>query len=240
MLVSDALQVLGNHLQANPAPAQAAVLAQSQSFKSGHWRPRAGGNDPDVLWCLNRFPGVVSRNDILAIPRLDPRSTQAEVKRRVLIGSLMWGLGTQAARLSWPGTIDKVLADPSLSTQLSQCSQALTADLKTAFTVATQWKGLGVAFASKYLYFMGRVLGVKDYPLILDQFVVRSLALLTGFGLIVDVPMTPSRSAGRYAAFVGTIHGWAQSLGVEAEVIEYVLWEQARRPQIEVAAHAYF
>lgn len=240
MLVLDALQVLANHLQVNPAPTQATVLAQHQTFKNAHWQPRAGGNDPDVLWCLSRFPGVISRNDILAIPQLDPQSAPADVERRVFIASLMWGLGTQAARLRWPATIDRVLKDPALPSQLDLCTKNLGSNLTASFDAVTQWEGFNVAFASKYLYFMGRVLGVNDYPLILDQFVVRSLASLTGFGLLADVPMSPDRDAERYTAFVTTIHDWSSTIGVDAEVIEYVLWEPGRRSQIKAEAHAYY
>ena len=101
-------------------------------------------------------------------------------------------------------------------------------------TEAEAYRGIGVPFFTKILYFIGRNVlqdSSQEYPLILDTKVSMALAQLTGYRLLVRPEgYRPRPDSSAYARFVATIHAWAAKLGVLPEVIEYYLWAEAATP----------
>jgi hypothetical protein len=83
-----------------------------------------------------------------------------------------------------------------------------------------------VNFFSKYLYFLGRSMGIKHYPLIFDARVAKSIGYLTStnpsFFSILDIQ--PKQDPTSYSNYVAEIHEIANQINVEGEKIEYFLF----------------
>ncbi|WP_162342847.1 8-oxoguanine DNA glycosylase OGG fold protein [Cyclobacterium salsum] len=99
-------------------------------------------------------------------------------------------------------------------------------ELKEAYHTLLQIKGLNVSYASKLLYFASRAREEKEYALIFDIRVARSMVkLLDSFGIAEVVNITPSRKFKDYERYIRFMHLWADELQVEAENIELFLFK---------------
>lgn len=99
-------------------------------------------------------------------------------------------------------------------------------ELKEAYHTLLQIKGLNVSYASKLLYFASRAREEKEYALIFDIRVARSLVkLLDSFGIAEVVNITPSGKFKDYERYIRFMHLWADELQVEAENIELFLFD---------------
>lgn len=100
-----------------------------------------------------------------------------------------------------------------------------TFELKEAYHTLLQIKGLNVSYASKLLYFASRAKEEKEYALIFDIRVAKSLVkLLDSFGIAEVVNIAPSRKFKDYERYIRFVHRWADELQVEAESIELFLF----------------
>jgi hypothetical protein len=80
--------------------------------------------------------------------------------------------------------------------------------------------GLGVAFATKYLFFCAAA-GDADPALVLDRLVRGWLARNAGWSLRLDW------SVGAYREYVETVIAWASELGCEVSELEYLMFSSA-------------
>lgn len=234
------LRILGALAADLPAPAT--VLSQPGKIHAGQWalvEKRTG--DPEITWALRALPNPLTRTDITGIDHASPSIR----RRRVAVASLMWGYGISGARWGerWVGSVAGFLS-PSLDAVLARCEAKLAAgEIAEAFRLFTRpgpgsteseaYRGIGVPFFTKILYFMGRNIlrGEQEYPLILDTKVSMAFAQLTGYRLLVrPESYRPRPDSTAYAQFVAAMHAWAGKLGVLPEAIEYYLWAQAATP----------
>lgn len=212
-------------------PSEVDVLGVQEKYDHERWRVAFVGlgatqhQNHDVAFLLETYPELLSRDEILEIEGSDP----ADQNRRILIASLMWGYGTTGLR--YPQRLVDVgtlLEDPGLDERLGRCRDCLSKhEVAGAYKELTGLSGIGSAFFTKFLYFLGRSLDpTSEYPLILDTMVAESLAWLTGFRELVVMAdgYRPGSDPDSYAAYVTTMHGWARSLGTSADVIEFYLW----------------
>ncbi|NVJ48362.1 MAG: hypothetical protein HWE07_14605 [Cytophagia bacterium] len=100
-----------------------------------------------------------------------------------------------------------------------------SSNLKESYQQLLSIYGLGVSYASKLLYFASRAREEKEYALIFDIRVARSLVrLLDTFGIAEIVNITPSDRFDDYLSYIQLMHRWADELQVEAENIELFLF----------------
>lgn len=100
-----------------------------------------------------------------------------------------------------------------------------TLDLKEAYRLLMQVKGLNVSYASKLLYFANKARGVKEYALIFDIRVARALVkLMDPFGIAEVLNIMPSGKFTDYKRYISFMHERAYEMEVEAEKIELFLF----------------
>jgi len=175
---------------------------------------------------------TISRDQIYALAaRTDPCDVQS--LRRLFVLVQAWGSGLTGRRtprftgvaLSSGDRLIKCLSVTATQLRRAQSPAALVEPYR-AWSVP----GVGPAFFTKWFTFAGTANGRSWQPLILD-----SLVLLTinsrdgGLGLKLS-EMTPSRGPSyRYQAYVEAVHEWARDLSVDAQHVEWVLFETGRQ-----------
>lgn len=98
-------------------------------------------------------------------------------------------------------------------------------ELKKAYRTLMQVKGLNVSYASKLLYFASRAREEKEYALIFDNRVARTLVKLIDISGIAGIlKILPSNKFEDYIDYIQFMHRWADELEVEAENIELFLF----------------
>lgn len=100
-------------------------------------------------------------------------------------------------------------------------------EIEKAFRALKKIEGLGISYISKILYFAGRAKGIKNYPLIYDIRVARSLLMLSTPKDVVELlEVYPSSKFKDYEKYNKMIHGWAEEYNLSAECIEMFLFDQ--------------
>jgi hypothetical protein len=100
-------------------------------------------------------------------------------------------------------------------------------DLKTAFSDLKQIKELGVSYITKILYFASRAAKHSQYALIYDIRVATALVKLTTPKEISGiVSINPSSKFKDYEKYNALIHHLADKYKLEAEAIEFFLFDQ--------------
>ncbi|MHC8949821.1 8-oxoguanine DNA glycosylase OGG fold protein [Sphingobacterium hungaricum] len=99
-------------------------------------------------------------------------------------------------------------------------------DLKLAYDSLNNIKGLNISYISKVLYFATRACSYKEYAVIFDIRVARSLVKLSVPKDVFEIiEIFPSTKFKHYVIFNTMMHKYAQELGVEAESLEMFLFE---------------
>ena len=205
------------------------VSAESASAQCFH--------DDDVYWMVTTHPTSFTRQEILDIAEgTEPDLTKY---RRMFVASMAWGRGTRArfpwfskTRIGFRDRIAALLRDAEFDGCLQRCVDHLQKrDVKLAYQEWSEAKfpGIGSAFFTKTLYFLGRSLGDHwDYPLVLDSRVSEALAYLTGYRQLVALGTNyqPANDAVEtYPRYVCKVHGWASSLASHGECLERLLFD---------------
>ena len=99
-------------------------------------------------------------------------------------------------------------------------------DIESAFAKLKKIKGLGISYISKVLYFASKAAGNKDYVLIFDNRVARSLININTDKDITDlVNIYPSDKYEDYIKYNKLMHVIAKKYQVDADVIELFLFD---------------
>jgi hypothetical protein len=121
------------------------------------------------------------------------------------------------------------LGEPTINHKL--ISDSLNAiyggNVDSAFESLNKINGLGISYISKILYFASKAKKLRDYPLIFDIRVARSIvSLSTGrkFDNILDVK--PINTLRAYKEYNSLLHGWGKEMKVGADQIELFLFSQ--------------
>lgn len=183
----------------------------------------------DINWLRGELPAPISRRQIIDIGK-DRSERWLE---RTALASLMWGYGMQIRRYNYMHDL-ALLFDDDFSERLVECEEALSnGSLPDAYERLIGIRGVGPAFFTKLLYFIGRSDGHPAiYPLILDTLVVESLGWLTGHRTFARVSYYPLPDSSSYEHYVTSMHGWAEELSTTAECLEFFLWDKSSRKLI--------
>jgi len=198
--------------------------AHRVSYRVDAWR-RLFAGDPDLEDLAARYPHTLSRADVAGIAQAALRG--ATPIRRAFLASMIWGYGTVgygAFRTA------RMLRTPDAAGQLARASSSVTAGRLADATEDFALQGCGLAFVSKFLYFIGLGSGQKPLPLILDSRVEAAVASL-GVDL-TQLARERAQRAGhryslstrRYLAYVDLANAWAQQIACRPDQIEMWLF----------------
>jgi len=170
---------------------------------------------------------TITRSDIV---RIAAKATMKRDHEALLIATLAWGKGSGNNRM-FPAFV-RILSDEHLHAALSGSAQhacaGRPADAYRAWR-SSRAKGLGEAFFTKWLWASSHI-GGKNFTVDAPRSLVLDLRVWTTLGdpshrwNSVVAAGTRLR-AERYAAYVRDCHRWADELGVEAEQVEWALFE---------------
>lgn len=194
-------------------------------FRPETWRPRLEPHEAahvlDIgVACARGSSGdrLVSRGDLA---RLRDRATDDDPGslRDLFVAVMIWGSGTTNGR--GPRYTEAALSDTRMPTVLRTTREAVrNGDLSGAYR-QFDLKGVGRSFSTKWFAAVDDRDAPCDRALILDDRVFRSLNAL---GWISWQAAGTRHWPTRYVAYVSAMHGWASSLGVTAERLEWLLF----------------
>src|SRR5690606_17962394 len=91
-------------------------------------------------------------------------------------------------------------------------------DLKLAYDSLNRIKGLNISYISKVLYFATRACSYREYALIFDIRVARSLVKLSVPSNVFEIiEIFPSTKFKHYVIYNDMMHKYARELDVEAD-----------------------
>jgi hypothetical protein len=193
-------------------------------FRPETWRGRLEAHGAahvlDIgVQCANGSSGdrLVSRSDVADLR--DGIGDDPDGMRDLFVAVMIWGSGTTNGR--GPRYTEAALSDCRLPDVLRTTRQAVRAgDLSGAYGQFAL-KGVGRSFFTKWF----AAVDDRDAPcqraLILDDRVFRSLNAL---GWSSRQAAGTRRWPTRYEVYVSSMHGWASSLGITAEWLEWLLF----------------
>lgn len=145
--------------------------------------------------------------------------------------TMIWGHGYSEhgrADNRGPWKVNKMFAefDNAISILENSKNHLLKNDLISAHLAFENMERCRVNFFSKYLYFLGRALEMKKYPLIFDARVAKSIGQLNmiNCNLFEILDVQPKQDSVSYKNYVNEIHKLADEINVQAENIEYFLF----------------
>jgi hypothetical protein len=197
------------------------------------WDEQGRPEQPASKWSLRSWQAFLPQHAqyIASLPNpINRAAVQAEVARasdspdtavRAFVATMVWGYG----RVGYGAyRTAKVLADnPSASEVLMDvAAEARRHGGPAAFErmAKSRLTGLGVAFATKYLFFCSLGYDVPPAP-ILDRLVRNWLASSTGWRINLDWRVRD------YRAYVQTVVAWGAELGIDPAHVEYLMFADA-------------
>ncbi len=184
------------------------------------WSLRAWqGALPEHADFLATMPGAVGRAEIAELCKTAPRSPEDAV--RGFVAAMVWGFG----RVGYgPFRTARVLSEnPGAKDALHEVAQvAVREGGPAAFSAMRQrrLKWLGVAFATKYLFFCAANGSATPAP-VLDRLVRRWLGEHTGWA-----PRLDWRDSD-YTTYVEMVCTWAAELGLSAANVELLMFSSS-------------
>jgi hypothetical protein len=177
--------------------------------------------------------GQITRQHLFALGR-QAVAGDAGDRRRLLVGTLMWGYGPKGGR-SYTNA-NRVLKVGGLDRKLDECATAIhDVNIRAAYRAIDGLSGYGSGYFTKYLYFLARELDWGDQapkPLIFDSRVESTLVFIAkALNVRWDEYLIERRSAvARYLYYCETAQSWAADLGLPpgvegAEKIEQYLFD---------------
>lgn len=204
-------------------------LEQRLFYNQKHWLEFDFNNQKvknSLIFITENYTNGISRNEIIEYFKKDNSS--------LLIGFLMtmiWGHGYSKhgrADNRGPWKVNKMLSsfeDAMIILQNSK-NHLLNNDYIKAHLSFDKMERCRVNFFSKYLYFLGRSLNIEIYPLIFDARVAKSIGQLnmTDSNLFDIIDIQPKQDSLSYQNYVNEIHKLATEMNVQAENIEFFLF----------------
>jgi hypothetical protein len=178
----------------------------------------------DDLSCAVHFSGkLINRKTVIEEFRKYYIKKTADFKTPFLF-TMIWGYDSNYG----PHRTNEIM---TVSKNLYLIKESLEAvnrkDVDEAFSQLKKVKGLGISYLSKILYFAGKAKGLDNYPLIFDIRVASALVSLASDGLLDGyLKIFPSEKLESYNCYNNLLHKWANDLQVEADQIEFFLFEQ--------------
>ncbi|MFF7100001.1 hypothetical protein ACFY9X_07420 [Streptomyces nigra] len=193
-------------------------------FRPGTWRsrlePRGAAHVLDIgVGCANGPSGdrLISRANLADLR--DCVDDDPDSLRDLFVAVMIWGSGTTNGR--GPRYTEAALSDARMPAVLRITREAVRdGDLSGAYRQFVL-NGVGRSFFTKWFAAVDDRDTTCDRALILDDRVFRSLnALGWSSWKAAGTRHWPTR----YATYVSSMHGWASSLGVTADWLEWLLF----------------
>ncbi|MFC9610444.1 hypothetical protein [Streptomyces sp. NPDC056938] len=193
-------------------------------FRPGTWRswlePHGAAHVLDIgIECANGLTGdrLVSRDDLAALrERVGDEPARS---RDLFVAVMIWGSGMTNGR--GPRYTDTALSDARLPTVLRTTRESVrNGDLSRAYSQFVL-HGVRRSFFTKWFAAVDNRDWECDRALILDARVFRSLNAL---GWSSWEAAGTRHWPARYATYVSAMHGWARSLEVGADWLEWLLF----------------
>lgn len=185
--------------------------------------------DPDFMHVCRLFPGAITRSNVIDMGRQARENLCGENLRRYFFAVMMWGFGTVGYG---PYRMRQMVDSPEFDGRMRSAIEQVTAgDLERAFA-EFRLPCCGEVYATKYLYFIGRVWDVYPLPVVLDSRVIRSFDRIDRPRLERYAKLHRKNgkvfhfifSEGGYARYVDDLNCWARKLDCRADQIEYYLF----------------
>lgn len=165
----------------------------------------------------------ISRQDVINSYK-DFYDSKTEWETPFLL-TMVWGFGDTGY-----GTYrtNSYLSKESNHLLIKEALQAVyNLELEKAYHKLKNIHGLNISYISKILYFATRACNYKEYALIFDIRVARSLIELTTVPEIFEiVEITPSSKFRHFMMYNRLMHKYSEELDVSAECLEVFLFEQ--------------
>lgn len=177
---------------------------------------------PEAKALLSGFENnFISRQDVIAAFKAYYEN-KAEVLFPFLL-TMLWGFGnTGYGTYRTNGYIESREHLKHIETAFNAVK---TNNIQKAYSDLQKIKGLNISYISKLLYFASRACNQKHYALIYDIRVARALVKLYANDSILNLlQIYPSDKYKDYESYNALLHQWAIDLDVEAEQIEYFLF----------------
>lgn len=204
-------------------------LEQRLYYNENHWMSFDYNNKEitnSIKFITENYKNGITRNEIIEYFKKE--------NSQLLIGFLMtmiWGHGYSEhgrADNRGPWKVNKMFAefDNAISILENSKNHLLKNDLISTHLAFKNMERCRVNFFSKYLYFLGRALEMKNYPLIFDARVAKSIGQLNmiNCNLFEILDVQPKQDSVSYKNYVNEIHKLADEINVQAENIEYFLF----------------
>ncbi|MEU8700448.1 hypothetical protein AB0C61_22830 [Streptomyces sp. NPDC048680] len=194
-------------------------------FRPGTWRPwlepHGAGHVLDAgKECASGPSGdrLIGRDDLTAIR--ERAGDDPDGLRDLFVAVMVWGSGTTNGRgLRYT---DAALSDVRMRSVLrTTCASVRSGDLSAAYSQFAL-NGVRRSFFTKWFAAVDDRGCESDRALILDDRVFRSLNAL---GWSSREAAGTRHWPTRYATYVSTMHGWAGTLGVTADWLEWLLFD---------------
>lgn len=211
------------------------IKQQPISIKIDKWLSKV--SSPDVIWLSEYLKNTgnngancqLSREDIVSICLRREEKLENNVIK-VLVAVLMWGYGQKSSPRGTYFT-NMILGNNQAIQRIADASATLITESDTykAYDKLIKLRGLGISFASKYLYFFGKAYRSTNYPLIYDKWV--DCAVRHHF--LLDSPPKLSCKSNinirRYCNYVDSMHDWSKKINCETENLELFLFNEGKR-----------
>lgn len=204
-------------------------LGQRLNFNPDHWR-NFNYNNPlvtsDMTFISENYHNGISRQDII-----NYFNQEESTLIRGFLLTMVWGHGFSEhgrADNRGPWKVSQMLSNFDNTTEILENAKKhlLLNNIQSAHSSFDNMQRRRVNFFSKYLYFLGRSLNMKRYPLIFDARVARTIGQLTSTNpsLFSVIDIQPKQDPISYNNYVTEIHNIANELNVDSEKIEYFLF----------------
>lgn len=205
----EALRRAHRHWEARGRPAQAATL-----WAGGAWTAEF----PEHWAFLEGLINPITREGVEAVCRHASESEEAALEG--FLAAMVWGHGNRGYG---PYRTRRILrVTPDAPGRLQEAALRARRDggpAAFAWMASNRLTWLGVAFATKYLFFCAAYGSAAPAP-VLDSLVQRWLATRAGWSLSLKWNVAD------YAAYVQSLVGWAEELEVTAGEVEYLMFEE--------------
>ena len=203
-------------------------IEQCIYFDHNHWINFKYNNPvitTEVSYISKNYQNGISRKDIISYLSKENSSI-----RIGFLLTMIWGHGYSEhgkADNRGPWKVSKMLHNIEDSNLILEGAKyhLKQNDLESAYTCFDNMDRCRVNFFSKFLYFLGRSLNMNYYPLIFDTRVAKTMGRLTlDSDLFSILEIQPKQSSAAYCSYIKKIHSIADTLELEAENIEYFLF----------------
>jgi hypothetical protein len=204
-------------------------LNQEIFFNRNLWKNNSFLKDQlksDVAWIIENSEDQISRGDIIKY-----LNTENADLRVGFLMSMIWGHGAgENGRPDnrGPWKVSKMFEDFAGAERILKNADAALEnnDILDAHRSFINMPRCRVNFFSKFLYFLGKSKGMKNYPLIFDARVAGSLARLNSIEPDVNTifSIQPSQDAESYLKYVNLIHQISGDRNLDADKIELFLF----------------